>query len=39
MITNMKFAVTGQRIELTEPIMLVAGTMNIYTAAFAFDAT
>ena len=38
MITNMKFAVTGQRIELTEPIMLVAGTMNIYTAAFAFDA-
>ena len=37
MITNMKFAVTGQRIELTEPVMLVAGTMNIYTAAFVFD--
>ena len=38
MNTNMKFSVTGQRIELTEPVMLVAGTMNIYTASFAFDA-
>ena len=37
MNTTMKFAVTGQRIELTEPVMLVAGTMNIYTAAFVFD--
>ena len=38
MNTNMKFAVTGQRIELTEPVMLVAGTVHIYTASFAFDA-
>lgn len=38
MNTNMKFSVTGQRIELTEPVMLVAGTMNIYTASFVFDA-
>lgn len=37
MNTIMKFAVTGQRIELTEPVMLVAGTTNIYTAAFVFD--
>ena len=37
MNTTMKFAVTGQRIELTEPVMLVAGTLNIYTAAFVFD--
>lgn len=37
MNTTMKFAVTGQRIELTEPVMLVAGTVHIYTAAFAFD--
>lgn len=37
MNTNMKFAVTGQRIELTEPVMLVAGTVHIYTAAFVFD--
>lgn len=38
MNTTMKFSITGQRIELTEPVMLVAGTMNIYTASFAFDA-
>lgn len=37
MNTTMKFVINGQRIELTEPVMLVAGTMNIYTASFAFD--
>ena len=37
MNTNMKFTITGQRIELTEPVMLVAGTVHIYTAAFVFD--
>lgn len=37
MNTIMKFAVTGQHIELTEPVMLVAGTTNIYTAVFVFD--
>ena len=39
MITNMKFAVTGQRIELTEPVMLVAETVHIYTASFVFNST
>lgn len=34
---NLSYAVTGQRIELTEPVMLVAGTVNIYTARFSFD--
>ena len=38
MNTNMKFSITGQRIELTEPVLLVAGTTNIYTAEFVFDA-
>lgn len=37
MNTTMKFSITGQRIELTEPVMLVAGTVHIYTAAFVFD--
>lgn len=39
MITTMKFAVTGQRIELTEPVMLVAETVHIYTASFVFNST
>lgn len=38
MIKTLSYAVTGQRIETTETAMLVAGTVNIYTARFAFDA-
>ena len=38
MIKTLSYAVTGQRIEVTETAMLVAGTVNIYTARFAFDA-
>ena len=38
MITTMKFAVTGQRIELSVPVMLVAGTVHFFPARFAFDA-
>lgn len=34
---NLSYAVTGQRIELTEPVMLVAGTVNVYTVSFSFD--
>ena len=34
---NLRYAVTGQRIELTEPVMLVAGTVNVYTVSFSFD--
>ena len=37
MIKILSYAVTGQRIETTETAMLVAGTVNIYTASFAFD--
>ena len=37
MIKTLSYAVTGQRIETTEMAMLVAGTVNIYTARFAFD--
>lgn len=35
---TLSYTVTGQRIEVTETAMLVAGTVNIYTARFAFDA-
>lgn len=38
MIKTLSYTVTGQRIETTETAMLVAGTVNIYTARFAFDA-
>ena len=38
MIKTLSYAVTGQRIEVTETAMLVAGTVNIYTARFAFGA-
>ena len=38
MIKTLSYTVTGQRIETTETAMLVAGTVNIYTASFAFDA-
>ena len=38
MIKTLSYAVTGQRIETTETAMLVAGTVNIYTANFSFDA-
>ena len=38
MIKTLNYAVTGQRIETTETAMLVAGTVNIYTARFAFCA-
>ena len=38
MIKTLSYTVTGQRIEVTETAMLVAGTINIYTARFAFDA-
>lgn len=38
MIKTLSYAVTGQRIETTETAMLVAGTVNVYTARFAFDA-
>lgn len=38
MIKILSYAVTGQRIETTETAMLVAGTVNIYTARFAFGA-
>ena len=38
MIKTLSYTVTGQRIEVTETAMLVAGTVNIYTARFAFDA-
>lgn len=38
MIKILSYAVTGQRIETTETAMLVAGTVNVYTARFAFDA-
>ena len=34
---NMSFSVSGQRIELTDAAMLVAGTVNEYTARFTFD--
>ena len=37
MIKTLSYAVTGQRIEVTETAMLVAGTVNVYTARFAFD--
>lgn len=37
MIKTLSYAVTGQRIETTETAMLVAGTVNIYTARFDFD--
>lgn len=35
---NLSFSVSAQRIELTEAAMLVAGTVNEYTARFTFDA-
>ena len=35
---NMSFSVSAQRIELTDAAMLVAGTVNEYTARFTFDA-
>ena len=38
MIKTLSYAVKGQRIEVTETAMLVAVTVNIYTARFAFDA-
>ena len=38
MIKTLSYAVTGQRLEVTETAMLVAGTVNVYTARFAFDA-
>lgn len=38
MIKTLSYTVTGQRIETTETAMLVAGTVNIYTARFAFGA-
>ena len=34
---TLSYAVTGQRIEVVETAMLVAGTVNVYTARFAFD--
>lgn len=34
---NLRYDVTGQRIELTEPVMLVAGTVNVYTVSFSFN--
>lgn len=37
MIKILSYAVTGQRIEVVETAMLVAGTVNVYTARFAFD--
>ena len=37
MIKTLSYAVTGQRIETTETAMLVAGTVNVYTARFALD--
>lgn len=37
MIKTLSYAATGQRIETTETAMLVAGTVNVYTARFAFD--
>ena len=37
MIKTLSYAVTGQRIETTETAMLVAGTVNVYTARFSFD--
>ena len=36
MIKTLSYAVTGQRIETAETAMLVAGTVNVYTAKFAF---
>lgn len=38
MIKTLSYTVTGQRIETTETAMLVAGTVNVYTARFAFGA-
>ena len=38
MIKTLSYAVTGQRIEVVETAMLVAGTVNVYTARFAFGA-
>lgn len=38
MIKTLSYTVTGQRIEVTETAMLVAGTINVYTANFSFDA-
>lgn len=38
MIKTLSFSVTGQRIEIVEPAMLVSGTVNIYNASFSFDA-
>ena len=35
---NLSFSVFAQRIELTDAAMLVAGTVNEYTARFTFDA-
>lgn len=35
---NLSFSVSAQRIELTDAAMLVAGTVNEYTARFTFDA-
>ena len=37
MIKTLSYTVTGQRIEVVETAMLVVGTVNIYTARFAFD--
>ena len=37
MIKTLSYAVTGQNIETTETAMLVAGTVNVYTARFALD--
>ena len=34
---NLSFSVSAQRIELTDAAMLVAGTVNEYTARFTFD--
>ena len=38
MINTLSYTVTGQRIEVTETAMLVAGTVNEYTARFSFGA-
>ena len=38
MTNTLGLTVTGQHIKITEPVMLVAGTVNIYTAVFSFDA-
>ncbi len=38
MTNTLGLTVTGQHIKITEPVMLVSGTVNIYTAVFSFDA-